>query len=665
MHQMQQLMAFTVVLMTILGAALFIVGLLRLILGRYTPVPAVRVLLQSTFVLFLPLLSYVYSHSQGQDKEVLLIMLLWMLLVELIRKKVQVMVKSADGSSFSRGICRFTLMDYSDEVARLVWIGYLIYTNLPNKGTLLAIMFVVLWSLGLVKLVQRALNTWLAQNSLATAKNAHLIAGYMQHVTQECDRVHEGTNNDQEDDAATIMSRCMYAVMGEEKLVLTKKERKKGDKFTGSELRILNTPAGYNVGNFPEQRQTHCYLSNYLSKAKGLVTVGTIWDISSKDKVLFSNERIKHLQNVSLSFALFKLLRRRFEQYPMVEVGSTMARKLMLKGLLKLDNGNDSCNAERVFQVVQLELNFLENYYQAVVPVVMSNPLLFIDGCRRWFAYWIIVAATRVKRSLRDARVKINQVSIVQLCDPIDTFWALTSQALKTRVVGIRRQVVLSSEAKIAILKALRGINPETGSIAMPAVSGFDKCSSVTETILSWHLATELLEVAHHKKNLAVSNNHKVATMLARYCMYLVANVPELLVDDNVWMLDMYQDMKDYLKKLPVPQQCCRVTHASRRCAEYMMTMSVGEIEEPTTLLGVKVFNELKKQEEADVWNMLADFWVKLLIFVAPSDNVEGHAKAIATSGGELITYLWVFCSHAGISRQPLEQHDELGAQQA
>ncbi|CAL4995132.1 unnamed protein product [Urochloa decumbens] len=741
---MQQLMAFTVALMTILGAALFIVGLLRLIHGRYTPVPAVRVLLRSTFVLFLPLLSYVYSHSQGQDKEVLL-MLLWMLLVELIRKKVQVMVQSADGSSFSRGICRFTLMDYSDEVARLVWIGYLIYSNLQHKGTLLAIVFVVLWSLGLAKLVQRALNTWLSQNSFATAKNAHLIAGYMQHVRQECDHVHEGTNNDQEDDAAIIIGRCRYAVMGEEKLVLTKKERKNGDKATGSELRILNTPAGYNVGNFPDQRQTHCHLSIDLSKAKGLVTVGTIWDISSKDKVLFSNKRIRPLQNVSLSYALFKLLRRRFEQYPMVEIGSTMTRKLMLKGLLSLEN-DDLLNAKRAFQVVQLELNFLENYYQADVPVVMSSPLLFVgnfllsilfvvvytiavvliganeslycknsspldqlitislviillaidiseflslylfshwllvrllcfyvqaaDGCKRWFAYWIIVAAMRVKRSLRDARVKINQVSIVQLCDPIDTFWALTSQALKTRVVGIRRQVVVSNEAKVAIVKALKSIDLETGSIAMPAVSGFDKCHTVTETILAWHLATELLEVAHHKKNLAVSNNQKVATMLARYCMYLVANVPELLVDDNAWMMDVYQDMKDYMKKLPVPPQCSGVTQrASRRCAEYMMSMSVGEIQEPMTQFGMKVFNELRKQAEADgsdtVWNMLADFWVKLLIFAAPSDNVEGHAKALATSGGELITYLWVFCSHAGISRQPLEQHNEFGAQQA
>jgi len=283
------------------------------------------------------------------------------------------------------------------------------------------------------------------------------------------------------------------------------------------------------------------------------------------------------------------------------------------------------------------------------------------DGWKQRFAHWIIVAVMRVnKRSLGDARVKVNQVSILQLCDPIDTFWALTSQALKTRVVGLRRQVVMSSEAKVAIVKALKSIDPETGRIGMPQVSGIDKCGSVTETILAWHLATDLFEMEHAKRNLTtISNNQKVATMLARYCMYLVANAPELLVDDTTWTTDVYQDMKAHMGKLP--PQCCGMTqHASM----------ADPIEEPTaTRLGREVFNKLNNRVGADgddgeVWKLLEDFWAKLLVFVAPSENVEGHAKALATSGGELITYLWAFCSHAGISRQPLEQPDEIGGEQ-
>lgn len=671
-------MVFTVVLMTILGAALFIVGLRRLIHGRYTLHPVVRVLLHSTLVLFLPLLSYVFSHTKGGQQHELLLMVLWMLLIELIRKKVQAMVQPTDGSSFSRGIGRFTLMDYSDELARLVWIGYLIYSHLlVGEGKLLDTMFVVLWSLGLVKLGQRVLNTWMAQDSFAAAKNAHLIAGYMQHVMQEAE------NNGGSKTAAVIMGTCMYAVMGEEKLVLTRKERKNNSRGK-SKPGILTTPSGYNVGYSDPDQHNDGHLSTDVEAGafseknlsteeeargipsfsekclsidlKGLVTVCTIWKLDRKDKVLFSkNARRRSLENLCLSYALFKLLRRRFEQYPMVEVGSTMARELMLEGLLTLESSHDNelpnipekekeeevlkLNAKRAFQVLQLELNFLENYYQAVVPVVMSNPFLFVGNfllsllfvaiyllavvamsqnfddiyCKnfgqgrlstrdqlitislgiilltieiieflslylfshwllvrllcfyvqaanrwnKWLAHWIIVAAMWVKRrALRDgdACIKIQQVSILQLYDPIDKLWALTSQALAARVVGPQRSVMVSMEAKVAIVKALKGaVDPRTGSISCPHVSGFVECGSITETILAWHLATDLL--VFELEDVSVSDDQKVATMLARYCMYLVANMPELLVDDKAWASDVYQDMKDYIGKLPL--QCC------------------------------------------------------------------------------------------------------------
>jgi hypothetical protein len=57
---------------------------------------------------------------------------------------------------------------------------------------------------------------------------------------------------------------------------------------------------------------------------------------------------------------------------------------------------------------------------------------------------------------------------------------------------------------------------------------------------------------------------------------------------------------------------------------------------------------ELMKGEEEAAWKALAGLWCETILYMAPSDNVDGHAEAVAR-GGELITLLWALLTHVSI----------------
>uniref|UniRef100_A0ACD5YV14 Uncharacterized protein n=1 Tax=Avena sativa TaxID=4498 RepID=A0ACD5YV14_AVESA len=61
-----------------------------------------------------------------------------------------------------------------------------------------------------------------------------------------------------------------------------------------------------------------------------------------------------------------------------------------------------------------------------------------------------------------------------------------------------------------------------------------------------------------------------------------------------------------------------------------------------------KQLAELMKGEEEAAWKALARFWCEMILHLAPSDNLDGHALAIAR-GGELITLLWALLTHVSV----------------
>jgi len=72
-----------------------------------------------------------------------------------------------------------------------------------------------------------------------------------------------------------------------------------------------------------------------------VVTVGDVWSLPDSDRRFAAVDRDQRLRRLCLSFALFKLLRRRFEhREPPSEEEVRNSRELIFKGLYKNKPGD-------------------------------------------------------------------------------------------------------------------------------------------------------------------------------------------------------------------------------------------------------------------------------------------------------------------------------------
>uniref|UniRef100_A0ACD5T6Q5 Uncharacterized protein n=1 Tax=Avena sativa TaxID=4498 RepID=A0ACD5T6Q5_AVESA len=118
-----------------------------------------------------------------------------------------------------------------------------------------------------------------------------------------------------------------------------------------------------------------------------LITTESVWSLE-EDKLLGGEaDADNRFKDVCLSFALYKLLRRRFHNLPSHEALHHKTRRLVLGGLLRLpQEGHDH---ERAFRVTEVELTFLKDCFHG------NQAVMFVNGfpLRRLLLSVLLVAA--------------------------------------------------------------------------------------------------------------------------------------------------------------------------------------------------------------------------------------------------------------------------------
>ncbi|KAJ1264578.1 hypothetical protein BS78_08G010600 [Paspalum vaginatum] len=185
-------------------------------------------------------------------------------------------------------------------------------------------------------------------------------------------------------------------------------------------------------------------------------------------------------------------------------------------------------------------------------------------------------------------------------------------------------------------------------------------------TILVWHIATSVFEASqkqlqaplHHQQQPPSSDDKIVATHLSRYCAYLVASCPELLPDDAEWCRGLYGEVKKKADRVLAELQR-GYSHGDLVQALMMSAADDGSSHDQVLRNGAGLGKQLVESKTMG-WEALARFWSRMVLYVAPSENLEAHAEAVS-HGGELITLLWALLAHAGI----VDRVDDVGADAA
>ncbi|KAJ4839341.1 hypothetical protein Tsubulata_048482 [Turnera subulata] len=176
-------------------------------------------------------------------------------------------------------------------------------------------------------------------------------------------------------------------------------------------------------------------------------------------------------------------------------------------------------------------------------------------------------------------------------------------------------------------------------------------------SLLIWHIATELLfNTNPNKPDLvdiesslsSVSTRKKYCKIMSDYMLYLLIMQPTMMAASagisKFRFLDTCKEAKRFFEGEGIRSAAAH-EEACVKILEWNTDVPIQFVLFDASRLA----KELNKLDEDQRWELLSKVWVELVSYAAGHCRAIAHAQQLS-SGGELLTFVWLLMSHFGLT---------------
>ncbi|XP_062182161.1 uncharacterized protein LOC133886489 [Phragmites australis] len=455
-----------------------------------------------------------------------------------------------------------------------------------------------------------------------------------------------------------------------------------------------------------------------LEVTNDLVTVDRVWQCEGSLLRSKENTRPDKLKDLCLSFALFKLIRRRLNGSPLHEPGDIRTLVFVRRGLA----GGDLCDDyERMYRVIEVELGFLFDFFYARYPspkqtlipetatfvtaVALSlstlfspallhyrNPrgninLITTTGLDIWLARSVIVLFLILEMFQYLSLVLSDWHKVKMLCRYVRKpswqgrpvlemlLWLMCRATLTRRYWSDSNES--SCLLRMPLHRWIKGLVMETRTVTRRSLP-----ATVKRAIHALLRSEWLSNVKYGDRTLQRNNMlQDFDWSTSRYPYGAVGSILIWHIATTICDAELSKRLVAGGRSRPrtgdgITDSREVATTLSNYCAYLLFQapeLVTNEIYDERLLMEAlqsRIQQYLKGcRSKDDMFDKLSGFQpseeesarnvgggVELLLTVTPSDCVTGHVKKLAT-GGELITHLWALLTHGGIIKKPTKPY--------